>query len=163
MGYGRRAVEGAGSTRRVILSARVRVSSYSGEWMEVTSHILLPLLCALSCTYRLLNRNSGELRTRDAHRTVCCRHHRKSQVETDRLQRTRFACAQSASEKFGYIHPPILSGLSDTRFRGLPTLNLCARPRECHSQNVSPQYFVPPLVIWLGDRLAIAPNIIASG
>jgi hypothetical protein len=40
MGYGRRAVEGAGSTRRAILSARVTVSSYSGEWMEVTSHIL---------------------------------------------------------------------------------------------------------------------------
>lgn len=55
MGCGRRAVEGAGSTRWAILSARVRVSSYSGEWMEVTSHILLPLLCALSCKSEYLS------------------------------------------------------------------------------------------------------------
>jgi hypothetical protein len=31
---------------RAILGARVRVSSYSGEWMEVTSRTLLPF-CAL--------------------------------------------------------------------------------------------------------------------
>jgi hypothetical protein len=54
VGCGRRAVEGAGSTRRAILSAHIRVSSYSGESMEVTSRTLLPLLCALSCNVNII-------------------------------------------------------------------------------------------------------------
>lgn len=96
---------------------------------------------------------------RDVHGThlVCpmLRASRKSHVETDRFQHTRFACAQSAAEKFGRIHPSIVSGLSNHPTRRVAYLESVRGPSGFRAPagvsfakcvvTALPYCFVPPL------------------